>query len=105
MGRVEGENYPGLTAVAAITDDFGLAVLQEKSDRDRIGTRLRAKETDEYVSLAGRAETGMRIIERETLTLKARTSQICPKPICDLRKSTERHIVGIHPRFRPPTPQ
>jgi hypothetical protein len=71
MGRVEGENYPGLTAVAAITDDFGLAVLQEKSDRDRIGTRLRAKETDEYVSLAGRAETGMRIIERETLTLKA----------------------------------
>lgn len=71
MGRVEGENYPGLTAVAAITDDFGLAVLQEKSDRDRVGSRLRGKETDEYTSLAGRAETGMRIIERETLTLKA----------------------------------
>ena len=71
MGRVEGETYPGLTAVATITDDFGLAVLQEKSDRDRIGARFRAKETVEYTTLAGRAETGMRIIERETLTLKA----------------------------------
>lgn len=70
MGRVEGETYPGLTAVAAITDDFGLAVLQEKSDRDIVGTRLRAKATDEYITLAGRAETGMRIIEREALTLQ-----------------------------------
>ncbi len=70
MGRVEGETYPGLTAVAAITDDFGLAVLHEKGDRDRIGVRFRAKETDEHTILAGRAETGMRIIERETLTLK-----------------------------------
>jgi P-loop Domain of unknown function (DUF2791) len=70
MGRVEGEVYPGLTAVAAITDDFGLAVLQEKSDRDIVGARLRSKETDEYITLAGRAETGMRLIEREALALE-----------------------------------
>jgi hypothetical protein len=70
MGRVKGETYPGLTAVAAITDDFSLAVLQEKSDRDRVGPRFRVKETDEYAALAVRAETGMRLIERETLTLK-----------------------------------
>ena len=70
MGRVEGETYPGLTAVATITDDFGLAVLQEKSDKDRIGVRFRAKATEEYITLAGRAATGMRIIERETLSLK-----------------------------------
>ncbi|MCX6628356.1 MAG: DUF2791 family P-loop domain-containing protein [Candidatus Solibacter sp.] len=70
MGRVEGELYPGLTAVATITDDFGLAVLQEKSDRDIVGARLRGKETDEYITLAGRAETGMRLIEREALTLE-----------------------------------
>jgi hypothetical protein len=69
MGQVEGEVYLGLTAVAAITDDFGLAVLQEKSDRDKVGARLRAKETDEYITFAGRAETGMRLIEREALTL------------------------------------
>jgi hypothetical protein len=70
LGRVEGDVYPGLTAVAAITDDFGLAVLQEKSDRDIVAARLRGKETDEYVILAGRAETGMRLIEREALTLE-----------------------------------
>ncbi len=70
MGHVKGGVYPGLTAVAAITGDFGLAVLQEKSDRDVIGPRFRAKETDEYVALAAQAETGMRLIERDALTLK-----------------------------------
>ena len=71
MGRVEGEAFPGLTAVAAITDDFSLAVLEEKRDREVVGTRFRAKGTDEYTTLAGRAETGMRLIEREAVTLQA----------------------------------
>jgi len=70
MGRVEGESCPGLLTVAAITDDFGLAVLEEKRDRELLGERLRAKGTDEYETLAGRAETGMRIIEREPLLLE-----------------------------------
>lgn len=70
MGRVEGEVYPGLIAVAAITDDFDLAVLQEKGDRDIVGAKLLAKDTDEYLTLAGRAETGMRLIEREALALE-----------------------------------
>ena len=69
MGKVKGEVYPGLTTVAAITDDFGLAVLQEKSDRDIVGAKLRGRETDEFITLAGRAETGMRLIEREALSL------------------------------------
>jgi len=69
MGRVEGEACPGLTAVAAITDDFSLAVLEEKGDRVTIGTKFRAKGTDEYFTLAGRAEMGMRLIEREAITL------------------------------------
>ncbi|MGO9256789.1 MAG: BREX system ATP-binding domain-containing protein [Bryobacteraceae bacterium] len=70
MGRVEGDVIPGLMSVAAITDDFGLAVLQERGDRDKVGARLRAKETDEYLNLAGRADTGMRLIERETRLLQ-----------------------------------
>lgn len=69
-GRASGDAYPGLFTVAAITDDFGLAVLQEKSDRDLIGTKLRAKETDEFVTIAARAEVGMRFIEREALPLR-----------------------------------
>jgi hypothetical protein len=70
LGRVQGEALPGVLAVAAITDDFGLAVLQEKSDRDTIGPRFRDKGTDEYTILAGRAETGMRLIERSVLPLQ-----------------------------------
>ena len=70
MGKVKSATIPGLMAVAAITDDFGLAVLQEKSDRDTVGARLRAKGSDEYLNLAARADTGMRLIEREALTLQ-----------------------------------
>ena len=70
MGGVKSEQYPGLTAVAAITGDFGLAVLQEKGDRDVVGAKLRGKDTDESTVLAGRAEAGMRIIERQALTLR-----------------------------------
>jgi hypothetical protein len=70
MGAVEGEAVPGLICVAAITDDFGLAVLQEKSDLDIVGARLRARETDEFLNLASRADTGMHLIERSALLLQ-----------------------------------
>ena len=70
LGEIRGESLPGVLTVAAITDDFGLAVLQEKSDRDTIGPRFRNKGTDEYTSLAGRAETGMRLIERSVIPLR-----------------------------------
>jgi len=70
MGRVKGAAIPGLMTVAAITDDFSLAVLQEKGDREKVGARLRAKGTDEHRNLAGRADIGMRLIEREAVTLR-----------------------------------
>ncbi len=69
MGQVEGEAIPGLAVVAAITDDFDLAILQEKNDSDYIGPKLRAKGTDEYQAIASRAETGMQIIHRDSITL------------------------------------
>src|ERR1700722_4503072 len=71
MGGVEGEAIPGILAVAAITDDFSLKVLFEKGDREKVGERLRAKQTDEYLNLAGRADTGIRLIEREVLLLQS----------------------------------
>ena len=70
MGGVEGAVIPGMISVAAITDDFALKVLHEKGDRDKVGAKLRAKGTDEYLHLAGRADTGMRLIEREALLLE-----------------------------------
>jgi hypothetical protein len=69
LGKVEGMSYPGLTAVAAITDDFDINVLQEKGDRDYVGPKLRSRETDEMALIAARAEAGMRAIAREALPL------------------------------------
>lgn len=70
MGRVETDQYPGLTAVAAIVVDFAQAILQQKGDLDYVGPHLQSRNTDEYRAMASRAETGMRIIERESLPLE-----------------------------------
>jgi hypothetical protein len=64
MGLLEGDQYCGLTAVAAIHDSFESYVLNTKGDRDEVGPRLRDKGTDEFNVLAARAETGMRVIEK-----------------------------------------
>jgi hypothetical protein len=88
MGRIDGRAIPGLMSVAAITDDFALAVLQQKGDRDKVGAKLRAKGTDEYLKLAGRAKTGMRLIEREALILQ-------PPDESDLRHTYSR-LKEIH---------
>jgi len=69
LGKIEGMQYPGLTAVAAITDDFQSIVLRERGDRDAVGPRLQSRGTDEFMALAACAEAGMRIIEREALAL------------------------------------
>jgi len=69
MGRVETDQYPGIATVAAITNDFARAVLQEKGDLDLVAPKLQSRDTDEYRALASRAETGMRIIEREAMAL------------------------------------
>lgn len=69
MGKIEGRQYPGLTAVAAITDDFASNVLSEKGDRDLVGPKLQSKGMDEFRTLAAQAEAGMRIIERDAVTL------------------------------------
>ena len=56
MGRIEDLQHPGLTSVAAMTDDFDLAILQQKGDRDYVGARFRDRGTDEFMTLAARAE-------------------------------------------------
>ena len=69
MGALTGEQYPGLITVAAITDDFASAVLDEKGDRDSIREKLEKKATEDAKLTGARAETGMRIIRREALPL------------------------------------
>jgi P-loop Domain of unknown function (DUF2791) len=69
MGRLEGSAYPGLTAVAAITDDFAISVIKQRGDENVIGQRLREKGGEEMALLAARAEAGMRLIERDAVDL------------------------------------
>ena len=90
MGKIEDAQYPGLTTIAAITDDFELNVLREKGDRDYIGPKLRNKGTDEYNLLAARAEAGMRMIERESISLQ--------RPDESTLRQTYEHLKDIHAR-------
>ena len=70
LGETTGGGFPGIAVVATITEDFGLAVLGEKGDRDSVGPKLRSKNTDEYLELAARAEAGMRLIDGKRTVLQ-----------------------------------
>ena len=69
MGLAAEVEYPGLVTVGAITPDFAEAVLNGRHDRDYVVPRLQARGTDEFNLLAARAESGMRLIEREGVRL------------------------------------
>lgn len=69
MGAVEEQAYPGLMAVAAITEDYALKVLQEKKDHDAVGPLLHGFGTDEFNAFAERAGKGMHVIESEAMAL------------------------------------
>jgi len=60
-----------VAAVLAMTDDFEAAVITGKDDREQVPAKLRAKDTPEAAELAGAAEAGMRIIDREMTLLTA----------------------------------
>lgn len=97
MGRVEGQGLPGLITVAAITDDFAAAILDEREDRDKVGPRLRHRGTEEYLMLEGRAEAGMRLIDRECVRLEPPT----PESL-NVTYQTLREIHGRAYAWRPP---
>jgi len=67
------DDDPGvpLAAVLAMTDDYAAAVLTGKDDRTAVPKRLRDKQTAEWAELAGLAEKGIRLIERDLLLLEA----------------------------------
>lgn len=57
-------------AVLTTVDDFEAQVLVGKNDLELIGKRLRQKGTTESELLAGLAEAGMRVIERDQIRLQ-----------------------------------
>jgi len=59
-----------LLAVLTITDDFDEAVLHAKNDLEVVPNKLRARQNPADDLMAGQAEVGMRIIEREVERLR-----------------------------------
>ena len=83
LGKVVNEPYPGLVAVGTVTDDFASAVISPdgaKKDRDYISPKL---EAGKYKDIAARAETGMRLLERECTPLPSPTET-------DVRETVEK---------------
>ena len=74
LGKVEDEACPGLVVVGTVTSDFAAAVLGDagKQDRHNAAQWLRSRGED---AVAARAETGMRILERETTSLTSPTDE------------------------------
>ncbi len=72
LGQAQGETYPGLVVVGTVTADYALANISpeasSKKDRDYAGQRLRSRGDD---NAAARAETAMRMLERDCTPLSA----------------------------------
>ena len=72
LGQAQGESYPGLVVVGTVTADYALANISpeasSKKDRDYAGQRLRSRGDD---NAAARAETAMRMLERDCTPLSA----------------------------------
>jgi hypothetical protein len=69
MGQTTEEKYPGLVVVGTMTADLPVVLLDEKEDRDKAVPRLRARGREADLLTAARAETGMRLLEREVRNL------------------------------------
>ncbi len=70
LGAVGSDQYPGLSTIAAVTDDFAAAMLYDKHDKELVPQKLEANGSDESHGFARRAETGMSLIEHERVLLE-----------------------------------
>lgn len=69
LGLVPGHPVPGTTAVAAITDDFEISVLDSRHDREKAPARLRQKGDDVSLAQAAMAEAAIEAISRQPVRL------------------------------------
>ncbi|MGI8680331.1 MAG: BREX system ATP-binding domain-containing protein [Jatrophihabitans sp.] len=77
-----------LATLLAMTDDFDAAVLTEKKDKQLVPGKLRDKQQPQWDEIAARAETGMRLIERDTVLLQ-------PPDSAELER-TYRQLKALH---------
>ncbi len=92
MGQATDEKYPGLVVVGTVTADFASVVLDEKEDRDKAAPRLRARQRDADTLAAARAETGIRLIERE----QRREQRLLTEPDDEMLSNLYNQLKTIH---------
>ena len=83
MGAADADAYPGLVVVAAITEDFAEAILEEKGDRLKVPARLR--ERDE-AKMARQAELGMRWLASRRTRLSEVTDDVVEAAVEQIRR-------------------
>jgi hypothetical protein len=85
LGKVSGEEHPGLVVVGTVTDDYAAAILGSngKQDHDYVGPRLRSRGDD---AAAARAEAGMRSLERDVTQLEPLTDEDVNATVEKLRR-------------------
>ena len=87
MGQDVSETYPGLVVVGTVTDDFATAIIRpdgQKKDHDYMRPKLEAN--PRYRHIAARAETGMRLLERECESLNPPSDDDVNATVEKLRK-------------------
>ena len=86
MGLAQGESYPGLVVVGAVTEDFASAIISpdgQKKDGDYVRPRL--EQSAKYGVLSARAESGMRLLERDCLALEPPSEETVKAAVETLR--------------------
>ena len=78
-----GEDYPGLVVVAAITEDYAEAILEEKGDRIKVPDRMRTRGEEQ---IARQAEAGMRWIEGHQTPLHEVTPEAVEAAVETIRR-------------------
>ena len=87
MGQAVSETYPALVVVGTVTDDFATAIISpdgQKKDHDYMRPKLEAN--PRYSHIAARAETGMRLLERECMPLSSPSDDDVNATVEKLRK-------------------
>ncbi|MBT9138900.1 MAG: hypothetical protein DDT31_01479 [Syntrophomonadaceae bacterium] len=100
MGKLEDSSIAGLTSVLAIIQAFQSIILEGKDDFEKVPNKLRVKGTENDLLLASQAERGMRIIQNESMFLRA--------PDKELLAQTYEKVKSIHARaynWNPPAVQ
>ncbi|MBI3246177.1 MAG: DUF2791 family P-loop domain-containing protein [Deltaproteobacteria bacterium] len=68
MGKLPGQQSPGLLTVFAIMSNFESYIIEERNDLETVPSKLRAKGLED---MAKQAERAMRLIQREKARLQA----------------------------------